>query len=206
MDEAIFKERLARKLTHLRRAKGMDLVDVAVASGVSTDKLEKYEEGEVLPALGELMSLAAAFDVSLNFFLASDLRSSQVEVVRTSERWRVEPQTDSAATLNYSYEALSYRLTEKTMSPFHIEIPPDEGKALEPLAHEGEEFHYILSGQVQIIVGDEVHELDPGDAIYFDSRLAHSVRALGSRPARVLACLVNVHRPTPDENPLTRAH
>ena len=182
------------------------LADLSASSGVPEDRLKQYEEGRTLPALGELMNLARVFDVSMNHFFMSELPGAQVEVVRKGERWKVNPQTDTAATLNYSYEALSYRLTDKAMSPFHIEIPPDESKEVEPLSHEGEEFHYVLSGEAEFTVDGERYRLAGGDAIYFDSRLPHSIRAVGFQPARMLACMVNVHRPSPGDSPIQRAH
>ena len=206
MDEATFKEQLSEKLINLRKHSGMTLADVSASSGVAEGRLEEYEKGRALPALGELMNLARAFDLSINHFFMSGPPAARVEVVRASERWKVQPQTDTAAALNYSYEALSYRLTDKVMSPFHIEIPPSQGVEVEPLSHDGEEFHFILSGDVEITVGQETHRLTSGDAIYFDSRLRHSIRALGAMPARMLACLVNVHRTSADDSPIQRAH
>ncbi|OGG46568.1 MAG: hypothetical protein A3F84_18025 [Candidatus Handelsmanbacteria bacterium RIFCSPLOWO2_12_FULL_64_10] len=206
MDEATFKQQLSEKLTRLRERKGLTLTDVAASSGVPEDRLEGYEKGRALPAVGELMNLARVFDVSLSHFFTSGPPASRVEVVRSHERWKVQPQTDTAAVLNYSYEALSYRMTDKVMSPFHIEIPPSQGKEVEPLSHEGEEFHFILEGSAEFTVGQETYQLASGDAIYFDSRLPHSIRAMGFLPARMLACLVNVHRPSADESPMGRAH
>lgn len=206
MDEATFKGQLGEKLINLRTRNGLTLAEVAASSGVPEDWLEKYEKGLALPALGELMNLARAFGVSMNHFFMSELPGARVEVVRASERWKVKPQTEAAAALNYSYEALSYRLTDKAMSPFHIEIPPSQNKEVEPLSHEGEEFHFILSGEVEFNIGQETYRLTSGDAIYFDSRLRHSIRALGAVPARMLACLVNVHRPSADDSPIQRAH
>ncbi len=206
MDEATFKQQLGEKLTALRKASGLALGDTAASSGVSEDRLERYEKAQALPALGELVNLARVYDVSMNHFFMSGPPGARVEVVRASERWKVKPQTDTAAALNYSYEALSYRLTDKVMSPFHIEIPPDSGEDLEPLSHEGEEFHYILSGEVEINIDGETYRLAGGDAIYFDSRLPHFIRAVGFQPARVLACMVNVHHPLEGDSPMQRAH
>ena len=206
MDEAMFKQQLGGKLIDLRNQNGLTLKEAAESSGLSQEQLEVYEAGSTLPALGELMSLARLFDVSMNHFFTSGPPTARVEVVKATERWKVEPQTDTAAALNYSYEALAYRLTDKVMSPFHVEIPPSEHMDAKPLSHEGEEFHFILSGEVEMVIEKETHRLASGDAIYFDSRLPHSVRALGFQPARMLACLINVHRPTRGESPLQRAH
>jgi len=204
MDEATFKQQLSREIVRLREQSGLTLADVATACGLPENRLERYEKGLALPAVGELMNLARVFDVSLNHFFMSGPPVGRVEVVRASERWKVEPPTDTAVALNYSYEALSYRLTDKLMSPFHIEIPPSEKREIEPLSHEGEEFHFILEGSVETTIGQETYRLSAGDAIYFDSRLRHSIRALGSVPARLLACLVNVRHPSKDSGPLQR--
>lgn len=204
MDEATFKQHLSKELLRLREHSGLTRAEIATACDLSEARLESYEKGLVLPAVGELMNLARVFDVSLNRFFMTGPPIGRVEVVRASERWRVQPPTDTAVALNYSYEALSYRLTDKVMSPFHIEIPPSERKEVEPLSHEGEEFHFILEGSVETTVGQETYRLSAGDAIYFDSRLRHSIRALGSVPARLLACLVNVRHPPRDNNPMEK--
>jgi transcriptional regulator with XRE-family HTH domain len=204
MDEAALKHQLSHELVRLRERRGWTRAQVATACGLSEHRLEEYEDGLALPAVGELMNLARLFDVSLNHFFLPAPPVGRVEVVRASERWKVEPPTDSAAALNYSYEALSYRLTDKVMSPFHIEIPPSESREVEPLPHEGEEFLFILEGSVETTIGQDTYRLSAGDAIYFDSRLQHSIRALGAVPARMLACLVNVRHPPLDDNPMQR--
>jgi quercetin dioxygenase-like cupin family protein len=90
------------------------------------------------------------------------------------------------------------------MSPFLVEIPPSA--VAEPIRsqHEGEEFLFVLSGQLEVRVGSEVHRLAPGDAIYYDSGLEHALRALEGSAVRVLACLAQPLR-MPAENALHRA-
>ncbi len=204
MDEATFKQQLSRELVRLRERKGLTRAEVAAAGGLPEKRLEAYEAGLALPAVGELMSLARVLDVSLGHFFLAGPPVGRVEVVRAGERWKVEPPTDAAAALNYSYEALSYRLTDKMMAPFYIESPPSVRRDVEPLSHDGEEFHFILEGAVETTVGEETYRLSAGDAIYFDSRLRHSVQALGAVPARVLACLVNVRHLPRDDGPMQR--
>ncbi len=194
MDEEVFRYQLGGKIRKLRGQRGLSVQELSRETGLSSELLEKSEAGRALPALGDLMNLANVFDVGMGYFFQSELSDRRVEVVRASERWKVKPESDAAATLNYSYEALSYRLTEKMMSPFYIEIPPSQEKEAEPLSHDGEEFLFILSGEVEITVGEETHRLARGDAIYFDSRISHTVRALGAQPAQMIACLAGLRR------------
>ena len=56
-----------------------------------------------------------------------------------------------------------------------------------PSAHEGEEFIYVFSGEVEIVYGAETYRLSVGDSIYYDSIVAHNVHCRGDRPAQILA-------------------
>jgi quercetin dioxygenase-like cupin family protein len=54
-------------------------------------------------------------------------------------------------------------------------------------AHEGEEFIYVFSGELEIRYGTETYRLAEGDSIYYDSIVAHHVHCGGDRPAQFLA-------------------
>ena len=73
----------------------------------------------------------------------------------------------------------------KHMEPFVITVRPGEDESLS--SHEGEEFIYVLSGRIAIAYGKDLHDLEPGDSIYYDSLVPHQVRAVGDGPARILA-------------------
>ena len=49
---------------------------------------------------------------------------------------------------------------------------------------------YILSGKLELRMGDDVHELSEGDAIYFDSGVPHAYRRTG--PKRTTAMVVQL--------------
>ena len=72
-------------------------------------------------------------------------------------------------------------------------------------SHDGEEFIFVLSGRVVVEVEGEEHELSPGDAMYYDSRLPHSMRALEGGTARLLACVAQDRRAGGDD-PMRRAY
>jgi quercetin dioxygenase-like cupin family protein len=44
--------------------------------------------------------------------------------------------------------------------------------------HEGEEFIYVLKGEVVLTIADDVFELDPGDSVYYLSTTPHLVTAI----------------------------
>jgi uncharacterized cupin superfamily protein len=57
--------------------------------------------------------------------------------------------------------------------------------------HEGEEFVYVLSGQVEISVGDHVNRLGPTDSLHFNSAIQHHMRNVGKEDAELLVVIYN---------------
>ena len=47
----------------------------------------------------------------------------------------------------------------------------------------------VLEGKVKARVGKQVETLQPGDAIYYDSKRPHLIKCLGKKPAKILAVL-----------------
>ena len=57
------------------------------------------------------------------------------------------------------------------------------------LAHPGEEGGVIISGEIEVMVGDRREVLKAGDAYYFESNIPHRFRNIGSEPVvLVSAC------------------
>ena len=85
------------------------------------------------------------------------------------------------------FHPLAPRKTDRNMEPFLVDVHPDSGDA--PLnEHEGEEFIYVLSGRIEVRYGKDVHQLDAGDSIYYESVVPHHLHALGG-DARILAVI-----------------
>ena len=55
--------------------------------------------------------------------------------------------------------------------------------------HEGEEFLYILEGELEFHYGDEIMRLQPGDSIFYDSATPHGYLSIGDVRARAVAVI-----------------
>ena len=73
------------------------------------------------------------------------------------------------------------------MEPLFIEISPNEPVHL--TSHEGEEFLIAVSGQLVIHFGKDRHVLEPGDSVYYNSIVPHSVSAGGGAAATAYAVI-----------------
>ena len=85
------------------------------------------------------------------------------------------------------YHPLAKQKAGRHMEPFIIDINPDEEKEFHLSAHEGEEFIYVMSGEVNIAYGKTTYTLREGDSIYYDSIVKHHVHGSSGCPARILA-------------------
>jgi len=55
--------------------------------------------------------------------------------------------------------------------------------------HEGEEFHYVLKGQVEVTVGENQNLLKKGETLHFNSGIAHKLRNLSDTEAKLLVVI-----------------
>ncbi|HYW85470.1 MAG TPA: cupin domain-containing protein, partial [Spirochaetia bacterium] len=82
--------------------------------------------------------------------------------------------------------SLAANKTGRHMEPFVIDIHPASAQETQASTHEGEEFIYVLSGEVEIEYGRETYRLSPGDSIYYDSIVPHHVHSAGDGEAKVI--------------------
>jgi transcriptional regulator with XRE-family HTH domain len=176
------------RVRQIRKQKGLTLKDVAQRTGMNEDALAKIENGEANPPLGELIKLGKALDMKMGTLIASG-EDRPYTVVRSSERQDVSRYPHSRQTsYGYSYQALAPEKRNRSMEPFMVTLRRGEEEA--PLStHDGEEFIFVMEGDMEAIVGEAREVLKPGDSIYYDSTVPHLVRPAGEGPTLILAVL-----------------
>ena len=88
----------------------------------------------------------------------------------------------------YEFESLAPYKKDRHMEPFLVTLEPARTEH-ERSTHDGQEFIYVLKGRMEVRLGDEIHVLDPGDSIYYDSTVPHLVKCHGEEPTKILAVL-----------------
>jgi len=172
---------IGEKLRTLRLRKSMGLVELGKHTGLSAALLSKLERGKLFPTLPTLLRIAMVFGVGLDYFFTDERKRRVVGIVRREERVRF-PERPGAADVQYFFECLDYRATERKLSAFLAdfqEVPPDK---LKPHQHPGIEFLYLLKGSLTLKIGSDEYLLEAEDAIYFDSAVQHSYRRRGAKP------------------------
>ena len=187
-EESLASLSVGARIKAVRETKALSLQDVAQRTGFSESTIAQIETGEILPPLGDMVKLARALEMKMGYLLVQG-ESKPYTVVHKKNRKTVS-RYDSQKTLRYgyTYESLAPEKKERNMEPFLVTLEPisqDES----PSTHDGEEFIFVLEGEIEVILGDKREILSPEDSIYYDSTLPHRVRAHGDQMARILAVL-----------------
>lgn len=180
---------VGKMLARLRFENKWTLAEVSRRTGVSISALSKIENNQTSPAYSVLVRLAEGLGIDFVDFLGqpSEQFASAARVVT-----RAGQGPHYAAEMGV-YEALATDLAAKSLQPMVIAIPY-RSKNAAPVrsAHRGEEFVYVLEGDVVFYMEPySPLTLSQGDSIYFDGSSAHGFSSLSDRPARILSvCLV----------------
>jgi mannose-6-phosphate isomerase-like protein (cupin superfamily)/DNA-binding XRE family transcriptional regulator len=188
---------IGHRVRELRLNADRTLDWLADQTGFTKGYLSRIENGKKTPPIATLARIAEAFGVGL----ATLVRSSRDQpaaaagdapmysVVRHRQRPRV---VRGGTAFGYDYVSLSRPTALRRMEPFLFTFPREIDKTVF-FEHEGEEFVFILTGQVEWRMGHEKLVLQAGDSVHFDARLPHRGRALkGDATA-----LVVVYAPPP---------
>jgi DNA-binding transcriptional MerR regulator/quercetin dioxygenase-like cupin family protein len=153
---------IGKHLRQLRQQRGLSLAQVAKQVGISVGFLSALERSQMSASVSTLRSLALFYRTNiLDFF---DAMESQRRLVPPNRRKVLE------AGPGVRMELLAWGNT--VMEPHLFRIAPKAGSG-ESYAHEGEEFLYVLRGELRISVQEEEYRLRTGDSFYFESSMPH---------------------------------
>lgn len=170
--DAATRVKLGRLLRELRQGEGLTLAALGRQVGVTVSALSQFETGKAEPSLGTLCNLNQALHASL-FDVLTQQQADPVDVTPAEERTVVVH--DRAR-----YEAIVHS-SRRRLDLFYLYLQPGAGPAREPLPHAGEQAGVVLSGAMEVQVGQRRHRLGAGDGIWFDSAQAHTFSAVGAQ-------------------------
>lgn len=162
-------------LRKLRMKRALSLAHVAKAVGISVGFLSALERSRMTASVGTLRKLARFYKTNiLDFFEAAQSNSPVV----TPEHRKV-----LQAGPGVRMELLAYG--PAVMEPHLFSIAPAAGSG-ESYSHEGEEFLFILKGELQIALNEQQYHLNQGDSFYFESATPHQWKNPGRGETLVL--------------------
>jgi transcriptional regulator with XRE-family HTH domain len=174
--------RLGARIRALRQARQLTLRVVADRAGVTESFLSQVERDVTSPSIATVRRIARALDLSIAQLFAEEPATGRV--VRREARRRVAYP---------GLKAVDEFLTSNMAGRLQVimsTIEPGGGTGEEPYTHDSdEEVVVILSGVLDLWVGDEHYVLREGDAITYPSRQPHWNMNRGETPVTVLFCV-----------------
>ncbi len=164
-------EQLGPRLRAARQARGWTLDDLATRAGMSASTLSRLEAGKRQASLELLLPVTRHLGIRIEDLLPAPSQDPRVRrAVERRDGMIIAPLT----------------LEHSPVQAIKIVYSPTDA-APAPRVHDGYEWLYVLSGRVRLALDGSEHEIAPGEAAEFNTRLPHSISATADGPAEVLS-------------------
>jgi transcriptional regulator with XRE-family HTH domain len=173
---------LGTRLRAIREHAGLSQRALAKKAEVPNSTISLIESGKMNPSVGALRRILDGIPISLSEFFSFEPELEKT-VFYAAENLR------EIGKGGLSLKQVGADLLGRAMMILHetYDKGADTGRVM--YVHEGEEGGIVISGRIEITVGDQRKILGAGDAYYFDSRSPHRFRQVGPEPCvLVSAC------------------
>ena len=181
------REGLGERIRTAREMRGLSLSDISSRTGIDTASLKRIESNEIQPPLGQLIKLGKALDMKMGYFISPGVDKAMTVVRKGQGQAIARYGKKKSQQQGYVYESLAPEKANRMMEPFIITLMPADTDELS--MHDGQEFIYVLEGDMRVQVGGQTELLHAGDAIYYDSNQPHLVKAATKAKTTILAVL-----------------
>jgi len=174
MDELLIEEKLNKlnigdRIKMLRITQKRTMQEIAEASALSKSMISKIENNKAIPSVAALVKIAKSLGTTISGLLEQESFLNAIHVTKKKALENLAPMDKGYLIHPYASEYHG-----KKMQPFLFvarkgEVIPHE------LSHEGEEFIYVIKGQMKFQVGEVEYLLNTGDSLYFNSVQKHGI-------------------------------
>jgi len=159
-------------LRALRTRRRITLTDAAKALGVGISTMSRLESGERSPTLDLLIPLARLYDVALD----------EIVVAPPTGDPRIRPRPVKRHGMVY----VPLTSSSSPIQAFKIILPGHTRNASTERSHDGYEWFYVLSGAVDLQLGDTHTTINTGEAAEFNTRTPHIIASATGEPVEIL--------------------
>lgn len=195
--EKVLEVAIGREVRAFRKKLGITVADLAAATDISLGMLSKIENGITSPSLTTLQALSRALGVPVTAFFRRFEEERSAVFVKAGEGLDVERRGTRAG---HQYNLLGHigsNTSGVVVEPYLITLTEDSD-VFPTFQHEGMEFLYMLEGEVVYRHGSNLHQMKPGDSLFFDADAPHGPEVLTRLPMRYLSIICYPQRSAGD--------
>jgi transcriptional regulator with XRE-family HTH domain len=178
---------IGRQVYEFRSKLGITVADLARQAGLSAGMLSKIENGVTSPSLATLQALSSALNVPVTAFFRKYEEQRDASFVKAGQGLMIERRGTRAS---HQYQLLGHSMSKTVVvEPYLVSLTatPD---VLPLFQHTGQEFIYLLEGEVTYRHADKLYEMRPGDSLFFDSDVPHGPEVLTKLPIRLISVII----------------
>jgi mannose-6-phosphate isomerase-like protein (cupin superfamily) len=181
-----FKQ-IGERLKGLREVLDIPAQEVADLCDITVEHLMKIEAGEADPSVYRLSKISKKFGISLDVLLfGEEPRMNSYFITRKGQGLSINRNA------NYTYQSLASGFRGRKADIFLTQVDPlPENQSHSMNSHGGQEFHYMIEGDMEVRIGDKEMILHEGDSLYFDASRPHCMNAIGDKPVKFIAVVLN---------------
>jgi transcriptional regulator with XRE-family HTH domain/KaiC/GvpD/RAD55 family RecA-like ATPase len=159
---------LGDKIRTLRKKLGMTQKELADQVGLTPSFISQLEKNLISPSLDSLLKLSEKLNTQpIYFLMESEGGSVQKMVIKPNERQEIHLQ--ELKSNNVKLQLLVSDVLNRRMEPHFLTLK--EGAAVNGhfYTHKGDEFAYVLEGELEVEIQGEKQILKQGDSLYLES-------------------------------------
>ena len=167
---------IGNKIRELRTRKGLTLEELASRSELTKGFLSQLERDLTSPSIDSLSDILEALGTNLAEFFQEDKND---QFIFHADDFFVDERED--CTVNW----IVPNTQKNQMEPILLELP-EGGESFTVEPHDGEEFGYVLSGSVYLVMGEKKLRVKAGCSFCIHPKVNHYLINAGKTCARVL--------------------
>lgn len=181
---------IGRRLKAVRMAKGMSQRELARKSGVTNGMISQIEGNSTSPSVSLLKRILDAIPMSMSEFFSDEPNPTKQVFFRAQELRELNPHAFIAKNKgdmnNLSLRQVGHDRTS-AIQMLYERYAPGSHTGADLYSHNGEEAGIVISGTIEVTVGDQTATLGPGDAYLFESRTPHRFHNAGDEECVVVS-------------------
>jgi len=171
------KSELGKRVREERLRQSLTLKAVENLAGVSATHISQIERGITWPTVNALHKVATALKKNMSVFL------EEVELPEVSKLAGTGNTMILSEHPKVVLRALSSGIPGARLKFYMLIAHPGNKDGKEMMvthSHEGDECGLVLSGRIEVKIGDEILTLKQGDSVHFNGHKPHGIRNVGT--------------------------
>ena len=176
MDTDSVNRDIGRRIRNFRNRNGLTQQELADRTELTKGFISQLERGQVSASVVTLMDLIECLGTTPAEFF----KEEEEKVVFTEDEY-----FEKLDEMGNSRQWIVPTAQRFQMEPLLVLVQPHSSLE-EDKPHNGEEFGYLMSGRLNVYLGEKVYHIKSGESFYYQASQKHRLENPGSRPTKLL--------------------